>query len=456
MRRLNQRVFDMFALSRPRGLAFRNRVPIGAFGSDDGLAYGTLTRCARSGFFGIECMRRRTDQVWVCTRPDTRLMTYLDAMKLLESELVSDLPPLRVPAGAIVRPTLARVAGREPSSAFKLLGSKSHWPAAWALNQVYLAFPKPDRNWSQDCQTGNFHTRLWEAYLLACFREQGCLVRQDMPSPDFLIQRASNTKAWIEAVTANDALYDHVVRAPAPVPADPPQGIERQIGAAAVRYAKTIRSKLQKNYSDQPHVKGTPFAIAIADFHAHGSMTWTREALMAYLYGVYGVVEEDTCGRHAVMRTVTELLGDEKIPAGLFRDPANADLSAVIFSNAATISKFNRMGFLAGIRPPGVRMVRAGAIFDRRPGSLEPIPFRLDVGSEEYASLWPGVGETWSLELEIFHNPRATVIFPYELLPECTHWFEQNDEIRCRARYENSILSSRTFVSHEADADDFD
>ena len=68
--------------------------------------------------------------------------------------------------------------GREPSEVFKLLARPSHVPAAWALNYLYLALPKPDRNWVSDCQTGNFHTRIWEAQLLASFREQGLLVTQ--------------------------------------------------------------------------------------------------------------------------------------------------------------------------------------------------------------------------------------------------------------------------------------
>jgi len=376
-------------------------------------------------------------------------MPYAEAVTILKKELTSGLPLLDVPPGEPVRHQLAKLGAKgasSASSAFKLLCTTSHHPAAWALNQIYLAFPRPDQNWALDCQTGNFHTRLWEAYLLACFREQGCLVRQDVPSPDFLIERNGGINAWIEAVTANDVPYDHVSRTHDHVLEAPSEDIERQIGAAAVRYAKTIRSKLQKGYEAMNHVSGKPFAIAIADFHAHGSMTWTREALMAYLYGIYVVVEGEGKERAGVLKTVSELLGTERIPAGLFCDQKNANLSAIVFSNAATIAKFNRMGFLAGVRPPGLRMIRFGTIFDRRPGIFDPIPFNLDVASDDYAALWPGVGETWSLELEVFHNPIASNPFPYDLLPECTHWIEQAGEIGCIARYEHSILSSRTLV----------
>jgi hypothetical protein len=82
-------------------------------------------------------------------------------------------------------------------------------------------------------------------------------------------------------------------------------------------------------------------------------------------------------------------------------------LSGIIFSNAATLGKFNRMGFLAGWRPSGLAMIRTGILFDRTPGAVEPIDFSLDVLSEEYAAMWLR-GEQWCQELEVFHNPMAT------------------------------------------------
>jgi len=98
------------------------------------------------------------------------------------------------------------------------------------------------------------------------------------------------------------------------------------------------------------------------------------------------------------------LLGPNEIPAGLFRDPAVSHLSGILFSNAATLGKFNRMGFLAGWRPPGLSMTRTGILVDRTPGAVDPTDFSLDVLSSEYQEMWPR-GEEWCQELEIFHNP---------------------------------------------------
>jgi len=110
---------------------------------------------------------------------------------------------------------------RTPSVVFKSLFDPSRRIGAWALNQLYLALPSPDRNWVPDCQTENFHTRLWEAHLLAIFREQGLLVTQPKESPDFHIENRLGGEAWVEAVTANpEERYEHFGASPVPPPAD--------------------------------------------------------------------------------------------------------------------------------------------------------------------------------------------------------------------------------------------
>jgi hypothetical protein len=318
----------------------------------------------------------------------------------------------------------------------------SHLPALMAVGECYLALPRPDPNFVPDLQTNNFASRLFELYLLACFREQGLRVRQDHVSPDFEIEKDGAT-CWVEAVTANSerpragGIGDWVH---API-----DRTERLTGAPAERFAKTLRGKLQREYHDLSHVKGDPFAIAIADFHSSGSMVWSREALPTYLYGLRADVEGEGAKRRAVGKPISNLTGRNAIPAGLFRDPAFAQLSAVIFSNAGTLAKFNRMGFLAGWRPPGLSMIRRGILFDRTPGALEPIDFELEVGSEEYDALWPW-GEAWCQELEVYHNPLAAHPIPFDLIPGATHWFERDGDVECSTMWANSVISSITHL----------
>jgi len=174
-------------------------------------------------------------------------------------------------------------------------------------------------------------------------------------------------------------------------------------------------------------------------------MVWSREALPTYLYGRVPLIVDGSAGKSASMQPLTHLRGHPHIPAGLFYDDSMKDLSAVIFSNAGTIAKFNRMGFLAGFRVPGMTMHRSGILFDRRPGVLEPIHFHFDILSNDYARLWPG-GEAWCQELEIFHNPLANAPLSFDLIPGATHWFAKDGEIVCETVWKNVVLASITHV----------
>ncbi|MEO6013409.1 MAG: hypothetical protein ABIQ30_07480, partial [Devosia sp.] len=215
---------------------------------------------------------------------------------------------------------------------------------------------------------------------------------------------------------------------------------------------KTLGNKLDRQYHALPHVAGTPFCLAVADFHAPGSMVWSREGLIGYLYGM-GAAEVEVNGiKRAVPTEITRLLGPSDFPAGLFGNREHRELSAVVFSNACSIAKFNRVGTSGGLAPEGLRYTRLGQLFDRRPGALRGIPFCLDITTPEYRALWPHGYEPWSAELEVFHNPYARHKLPFDLVPEAQHWFRsESGELICRAFYETSILWSQTVIQGATD-----
>jgi hypothetical protein len=176
-------------------------------------------------------------------------------------------------------------------------------------------------------------------------------------------------------------------------------------------------------------------------------MTWSRVALPSYLYGLEASITEKNGVRSAMSSEVRSLLGESAFPAGLFRNAEHADVSAILFSNACSIAKLNRVGVSAGADPKEFRYVRVGEFFDRTPGALASIPFSFDVTSSEYRALWaPYDYEPWSAELEVFHNPHARFPIPDALLPEATHWRMQDGEVSCRSFYPWSILRSRTLI----------
>ncbi len=178
MRKIPQWEFDFYALSLPRGHGFGDQLPVAAWGDTGGLGCGIVTHDVVASIFGVIVMRRRLDAVWTVTRRKTGFPSPDAAASAMEPDLTESRPPEPIPPSTPMRPPLFEFGDREPSDVFRLLATHARRPAAWALNQLYLAMPKPDRNWVSDCQTTNFHTRLWEAQLLASFREQGLLVEQ--------------------------------------------------------------------------------------------------------------------------------------------------------------------------------------------------------------------------------------------------------------------------------------
>jgi hypothetical protein len=286
---------------------------------------------------------------------------------------------------------------------------------------------------------------MWEAQLNASLREQGLLVTQPFESPDFRIEVRSGEVGWIEAVTANPATpFNHVN---AGSPQIPEERAELFFGPAALRFAKTLGNKLARRYDQLPHVASSPFMLAVADFQGPASMTWSREGLIGYLYGE-GAREDVVDGeRRAVPMPFPHILGHPGFPTGLFASDRHAELSAVIFSNAATLPKLYRVPISAHGAPEGLRYTRVGMFFDRNPGALRGIPFALDITSNEYRSLWPHGYEPWTAELEVFHNPFAKHPASLDLLPEATHWFRQDGELICSSVYEHSILWSTTMIT---------
>ena len=216
------------------------------------------------------------------------LVSFDLAKQRLESQLIEGTPRKPMLRSLRKRPNLYKTGKRTPSNLFEQLKTKRRAMAAWMIGYVYYALPRPDINWVPDFQVENLHTRLWELHLFTCFREQGRHVAQDYPSPDFYVSNRKGVCAWIEAVTTNpEVRYDHASTTAEPPPVDL---IEKILGPAAVRYAKTIRNKLDRRYHEMSHVAGQPFALSLEDFYAQGSMTWSRPALIAYLFGFYAVM----------------------------------------------------------------------------------------------------------------------------------------------------------------------
>lgn len=92
--------------------------------------------------------------------------------------------------------------------------------------------------------------------------------------------------------------------------------------------------------------------------------------------------------------------GKKVIPSGFFEQPGAEHVSAVLFTNAGTVSKFTRMGYQAGFHRGNVMVMRYGTRWDPDPNASKPLRFAYRMDED------PGE-EWWGSGVEVFHNPHA-------------------------------------------------
>jgi hypothetical protein len=171
-----------------------------------------------------------------------------------------------------------------------------------------------------------------------------------------------------------------------------------------------------------PHVAGQPLVLAIQDFHAPHAMAWSNSALVEYLYAIRQIERVDEEGQSKIVsEPVLEYKWSDKppIPAGFFSQPGSENISAVIANPCGTISKFNRIGFLAGFGRRDIRMLREGLCYKR---SKAPERFVAEVHD-------PGYEETWCEGLNVYHNPNAKIPLPPESMPCAAHHSSRSGRI---------------------------
>lgn len=324
-----------------------------------------------------------------------------------------------------------------------VLSSGGHAHARELLNDTFAKMPRPDGNFVRDFQTTGFDARVWELYLLAWARAAGFDVKRPFDRPDFLLEKGEG-RVWIEAVTAH-----HTIRTEADALAPPPApalgGAKGYEDFVPIRLAGALSSKLRARYWDLDHLREQPLVFAIADFHDPSPLRDTSAPLRTYLYGEASTVLSQR-GEPIVHkgRPVTEhRLGSKVIPSGFFSQAGAEHVSGVLFSNAGTVSKFNRIAHQENPSPNTV-LIRGGWALDERPEAFVSKAFAYIVGRAPNR-------ETWEEGLEIFHNPRALHPLPTHLLNvPVTHVMERG-EVNTYFRGEFIPMMSVTAVVHSAE-----
>jgi hypothetical protein len=291
---------------------------------------------------------------------------------------------------------------------FKVLSEEEGYtPARGIIKELSFAFTDLDGNYRKDFQTANFDSRLWELYLYAAFYELRFHIDDRHQIPDFIIE-GTEGKIAVEAVTVNPTSG---VAPPMPKTAKEEQALCRDY--MPLKWGSPLLSKLSKKYWEKEHIKDVPLVLAIHDFHGPGSMMWSMPALSDCLYGI-------RCGENGKDYPVESYSWETKnnIPAGFFRQPGAENVSAVIASNEATLTKFNRMGFIAGFGNPDIFIRREGAMLDLETNQGGQFRYQTKIGE---------VSERWSHGLWVFHNPKAKHPIPLTFFPNALNVFLDED-----------------------------
>ncbi len=321
-------------------------------------------------------------------------------------------------------------------------------PARAVLREIGPWLTATDPHFVREFQRHQFDQRLWELYLWAAFREGGYDVVH-AEAPDFICSApwgAFTVEATTVAPSTTGALAQH------PNPKTPEELEAFLADYMPIKYGGSLTGKLNRRsaagraYWEEDDAVGLPFVIAVADFHKPandaelGSMTYTQSAIWPYLYGfttkwemVDGrlVIEEQPNASHSY--------GPKTIESGFFGLPGSENVSAVLFSNAGTIAKFDRIGVLAGYAPPGHKYLRAGVRFDPDPNATEGTRFCEEVGAEGYL-------EGWADELQVFHNPNAKQPLPVECFEGLQQHFFEDGKMKTYYGGAEAVIASHTII----------
>ena len=285
-----------------------------------------------------------------------------------------------------------------------LISGRGYSSAQGVIAEMMHYFQDADGNFIQQFQSSGFDARLWELYLYALFTELGYGFNREHARPDLHCQGLRG-ECFVEATTVNPSV-------------DSPQVDDSTRQAyfehyVPIKFGSALFSKLSKKYSELPHVAGHPLVFAVQDFHAPHSMSWSSSALVEYLYGIRQTEKKMADGKIEILseRVESYIWKEKKIPSGFFFQPGAENVSAVLANPGGTLSKFNRMGFIAGFGDRDIRMVRKGLCYR---GTRTSQRLADEVHLPEYS-------ETWVEGVSIYHNPRATHPLPEAAIPGAAH-----------------------------------
>lgn len=320
-----------------------------------------------------------------------------------------------------------------------LLNSDAHEGARTLMQEAYSRMGDPNGNFVRDFQRNGFYARVFELCCGAYFACSGVDVDRTHESPDFIVSKGGQRVA-VECVTSNPTEGSNTdITALKIEPLSIEEVLDKTMNEFPVRMASILRKKLQNRYWDLPHCKGLPVVLMVGPFHEPGSQYYIDDSFARYLYGGYDV-HPRLVDRHGLPLTVpirSHTYRGRSVKPGFFQSTYSEMVSAVLYCNQFSISKFLRIAIQTGIE---TRIQGTKWGFLETPGRNEEIEIR------EYECNVGGPSapiETWGQGITIFHNPNAKNAIPPGFFTT-TAVYEQKDGALVRTVHDYHPLISFT------------
>lgn len=274
----------------------------------------------------------------------------------------------------------------------ELLASPIHGAARALMDDLFSRVGDPNGGFLRQFQGDAFHSRLFELACFAYLEESGLIIDRSRTRPDFLVHTATGYAA-VEVVTLNPPsgqATDISLRQMAQLSSD--DLIEKVSRELPGRIGKSLHRKLGQGYQHLDHCRDRPLVFMVAPFFEAGSNFYTDDAL---IHPLFGAPEGGT---------------NEIFP--FFQRDKAAAVSAVLYCNQFTVSRFFRVALACQPASANLRVVRQGTCYRRHDEEHAARQnFTHELGSH-------GVPiETWAEGVTVFENPCAEVPLPRGFLP---------------------------------------
>ena len=256
-------------------------------------------------------------------------------------------------------------------------------PARVMMEKVFGYFQDQDGNFVEQFQTTGFDARIFELYLFGYFINSGLQIRREFDRPDFIIEK-DGIPVVVEVTTSNPN-YQKDLTFIEKIKSLTEQDIEcKRNDEIPIKLGSPLFSKLKMKYWELKQCKGKPLVIAIEAFHEEGAFLFSESALAQYLYGIRQFPSWAEDGTLLINQEGIEKhqIGDKVIPSNFFGQPDTENISAILFTNSGTYSKFLRIGYQEGYHRGNIRIYRQGTCHDPDPNVNKPLLFAYDLDLE--------------------------------------------------------------------------